>query len=375
MTAKLAKPFVLHVDDDPDDLSSWKLEVESQARVEIGMFHPDEVTADDLKRASLVLVDFKLEHWPNRAAAPSLTLRPANGLALLSVLQEAAYDLDKDSPRAFALFTAEMKLVARGLVPQPHIVSRAHNLEWVFDKVDTPTATRAQLTADLAETVFSLPRPWPGDTPEHAATALKKWLAIPEAAVWAPVAWQSITRCYPPIHEFAEHTHGIGVLRWALHRIWPYPTFLLDDAHVAARLRVDPASLRKQLAANEKLRLLLEPAQYKGPLSTFLGRRWWRAGLESTIFSLASDDPASLSVLHSGLKLLAPDLQFLKADTVFPVLDERFVVTDRLASPDEVVEVMPDDWPPFADSAWALKSDVDEHPRLAAIAVPVLPEA
>jgi len=33
------------------------------------------------------------------------------------------------------------------------------------------------------------------------------------------------------------------------------------------------------------------------------------------------------------------------------------------------VEVLPDDWPPFADSAWALKEDLDAAPDLKAIAV------
>ena len=257
------RPFVLHVDDEPDELRAWQDEIRSQDRVQIDICHPDEVTEVKLRRASLVLVDFKLEHWPQRENVSFLSLKPSNGLALLSVLQEAAYDLDREVPRAFALFTAVMYDVARGLVPQPHIVARAHNLEWVFDKKSPEISIRARCTAELAETVCSLPRPWPGDTFEHASGALRKWLAIPDKAVWGDAAWEAVVRCYPPMHEFAEHTHGIGVLRWALHRIWPYPTFLLDDAHFAARLRVEVGSLRAQLENNEQLLDLFSPVVYQ----------------------------------------------------------------------------------------------------------------
>lgn len=364
-----AMPFVLHVDDDPDELRGWEDEIRSQDRVQLEVCHPQDVMEESLRRASLVLVDFKLDRWPQREKAGALALKPTNGIALLSVLQEAVYDLDKDSPRAFAIYTAVVRDVARGLVPQPHIVARAHNLEWVFDKTGADIALRARRVAELAETVDSLPRPWPGDSPEHASGALQKWLAIPDDAAWKNAAWEAVERCHPPMHEFAEHTHGIGVLRWALHRIWPYPTFLLDDAHLAARLRVELASLRAQLEASEQLRSLLAPALYRGPLDTFVGRRWWRAGLESIIFDLASEDPSSIVLLHDQLSKLASGLKACGFGMAFPVIDENFNVKDFLAAADQVVEVVPDDWPPFADTAWALKSDLDSHPDLAAIAL------
>ncbi|SEU24618.1 hypothetical protein [Stigmatella erecta] len=369
MEMEMTKPFILHVDDEPDDLRGWIDEVRSQSRVQIEVCHPDDVTEQNLRNASLVLVDFKIERWERRENAGVLALKPSNGLALLSVLQEAAYALDKERPRAFSLFTAVVKDVARGLVPQPHIVARAHNLEWVFSKTTPNVVIRAQRAAELAEAVRSLPRPWPGDSSRHASDALKKWLMIPPEVSWAEAAWDAVVRCRPPMHEFAEHTHGIGVLRWALHRVWPYPTFLLDDAHVAARLRVDLESLRTQLESNQKLSDLLAPVQYRGPLANFSGRRWWRAGLESIIFDLASSDPASTALFHSQLIEKAPGLKVFKSGLLFPVIDEVFNVKSSLAAADQVVEVVPDDWPPFADSAWALKSDLDVHAELAAVAV------
>jgi hypothetical protein len=369
MAKRKSKPFVLHVDDDAGEMRDWIAEVQKQSRVEIEVCTPDEVSEDSLRRASVVLVDFKLERWPQRENAGSLALKPLNGLALLAVLQEAAYELDKESPRAFALFTAVVNDVARGLIPQPHVVARAHNLEWIFDKKATSNDARASLVAELTEAVCALPRPWPGDSSEQSMAELKKWLAIPTKVPWIDAAWDDVVRCRPPIHEFAEHTHGIGVLRWALHRIWPYPTFLFDDARLAARLRVELASLRAQLKSNTSLQKMFSVARYDGSLNTFGGRRWWRAGVESVVFRLASEDPANTGMLHAALKKIAPELKVYDTGMVFPVIDEKFVVRDSLATVDQVVEVVPDDWPPFADAAWALASDLAEHPELAAIAV------
>lgn len=83
-----SKPFVLHVDDEPGDFKTWKEEVTSQGRVEIEVCHPQDITEAILKKASLLLVDFRIEQWPERANAPALALRPSNGLAVLSTLQQ-----------------------------------------------------------------------------------------------------------------------------------------------------------------------------------------------------------------------------------------------------------------------------------------------
>lgn len=54
---------------------------------------------------------------------------------------------------------------------------------------------------------------------------------------------------------------------------------------------------------------------------------------------------------------------------LYPVLDHGFNIRDELAQQSEVVEVLPDDWPVFADEAWALKADVEESPVLEAIVI------
>jgi hypothetical protein len=368
MTAP-TKPFVLHIDDEPDDLEPWKDEVQAQGKIDIEVCHPQDITEASLNKASLVLVDFKIEKWPERANARGLALQPPNGLAVLTTLQEKARELDPKRARAYTLYTAVIQDVARELVHQPHIVARAHNLEWIFEKngAGNPIAERASRVAELAESVESLPKDWPGEAGSRATQALHSWLALPKDAPWIEAAAREIRRCRPPIHEFAEHTHGIGVVRWALHRILPYPTFLLDEAHIAARLRVSLTSLRVAIESPE-FTALFGLARYTGQLASFLGRRWWRAGIEHAIFEATADSPSDLRLLHDVLKKV-PGLEVQQVTRLFPVLGKQFRTDDDLATEDLVVEVRPDDWPPFADEAWALRADLEDAPELKAIAI------
>jgi hypothetical protein len=363
------RPFVLHVDDEPDDLKPWKDEVQSQGKIDIEVYHPQDITEASLKKASLVLVDFKIEKWTERENAPALALRPPNGLAVLATLQEKALELDPKRARAYSLYTAVIQDVARELVQQPHIVARAHNLEWIFEKngAANPIADRARRVAELAGSVENLPKDWPGEAAASATQALHTWLALPKDAPWIDAATREIRRCRPPIHEFAEHTHGIGVLRWALHKIFPYPTFLLDDAHLAARLRVSLKSLRA-VADSTEFTALFGAARYSGQLSSFLGRRWWRAGVEHAIFEATADSPGDLAVLHEALKKV-PGIEAQEVSRLFPVLGKQFKTKDDLATEGDIVEVRPDDWPPFADEAWALRADLEDAPELKAVAV------
>lgn len=371
MTNQEGQPFILHVDDQPDELRLWQEAVGDLGRVHLAVFHPNEVREEELSRSSLVLVDLRLDHWPDRENITPLSLKPVNGLALLAVLQEKAFTLAPETPRAFALYTAAIQDVARGLPHQPHIISRAHNLEWIFEKngwQGNNITERALRIAELAAAVRALPSPWPWDAPEAAAGALSQWLGLRSDVTWHEAAWRAIRRCRPPLHEFAEYTQGVGVLQWALHRILPYPTFLLDEAHLAARLRVTLDSLRSCLTS-DSLGGLFGEAQYQGQLQRFLGRRWWRAGIEAKLFELTVDAPGDLGALQEALKEKVPALETVPEPRLFPVLDGQFHVKGQLATQEQVVEIVPDDWPPFADEAWALREDLEDSPRLKAIAV------
>jgi len=355
-------PTILHVDDFPDDLTAWADEL-SASGLKIQLRHPNEVTVEDLSAAALVLVDYKIEVWPERSVIKPVALRPMTGLAVLAVLQAASGVLEK--PRAFTLYTAAPRELANGLVPQPHIIARAHNLEWVFDK-GLPSTRRREQVATLTKGVDALPSTWPTEGPA-AAAALKNWLGLSESAEWIDSAWRSIVQCRPPIHDLARSTRGVGVMRWMLHRILPYPTFLIDDIHLASRLRMDVREFRAALNV-EAFRKTLTPALFTGGLSGFAGQRWWRSGVEAIIYSLTSDDPSSIELLHARLSALAPDIEVLEdASMRFPALDANYEFEPALAKAADVVEITPDDWPPYADLAWARRTELEDFPDLKAI--------
>ncbi|NJL27305.1 MAG: hypothetical protein HC897_05130 [Thermoanaerobaculia bacterium] len=370
MAEKKSLPFILHVDDQPDTLRAWQEQAKRTKKVRLEVKHPQDVLDEDVLNATVILVDVKLDQWQERDSVKVIGLKPTNGLALLTILQERALELTPDQPRAFALYTGALDEVARGLVPRPHIIARAHNLEWVFDKNDGDDRARLDQLAQLAGAVLALPNPWPQESPEGARKALSKWLSLPTDDTGYDWLWQSVLECRPPLHEFAWHTHGIGVLRWMLHKILPYPCFLLDDAHLAARLRVQPVSLQHELETNRKLAKLLKPALYSGQLSGLLGRRWWRSVVESIVFNLNPLEPGNLELLHGRLKAAAPNLALFEGSFAFPVLDAQYRLKSVLAGEGDVIEVVPDDWPPFANTAWALRSDVASEPKLQAIVVP-----
>ncbi|MBY8853834.1 hypothetical protein K7G98_38645, partial [Saccharothrix sp. MB29] len=82
--------------------------------------------------------------------------------------------------------------------------------------------------AGLAKAVADLPDSWTGDSLAVMAT----WLKLPDSEWRDDALWQ-IEQCRPPRHAVAERTAGTAWLKWFLHRILPYPTFLLNEAQVA----------------------------------------------------------------------------------------------------------------------------------------------
>lgn len=368
MTPPERRPFVVHVDDDPDQLNSWRLLVARRGRIDLEVHHPNAIRMEHLERAELVLVDFALERWPERDRLDSIALKPSNGIALLSLLKEA---LSSDATRrrpAFALYTAVIQDVAMDLVQQPHVVAHAHNIEWIFQKTHPSLELRAEQVENLASTIMNLPHPWPADSSSEAASTLRTWLGIDGGESWHDAAWSSVRRCRPPMHEYAQHTDGLALVRWLLHRILPYPAFLIGEEHLAARLRVSLPSLKAALPT-EAFAKIFEPVEFRNGLTRMSGRRWWRAGVEDAVFEIARTAPQDLDTLHRELKERLPELEPSPEADLFPVLSEQLDFEGELANGSEIVEILPDYWPPFADCAWTRKSVLANSSHLRTIAV------
>lgn len=364
-----AIPHVLIIDDNEDTLSLERDEVNLLGKVFVTVLHPRDVSRVHLAVASLILVDYVLESWPERGELQCISLQPATGLALISILQEHSHriGLGASGPCAFALHTGKADLLRHTLANADHLVARTHNLDWVFSK-RTDRTQRWNRIIQLACAVHRLPGSW--SVVDHAANFnhLCTWLDLSPERSWARRAFRDIEDCHPPTHELAAESHGDAIIRWMLHRILPYPCFLLDMHHLAARFRVSVASLREALEINE-FKSWIDEALYSGELSNFLGLRWWRSGVEKLIYDLVMDDPANGDLLVTRLRVKAPCLESCPQREPVVVVDEDYSPIDQFCDLSDALHIAPDDWPPFAEFAWASIESVKDSDRLRAILV------
>jgi hypothetical protein len=363
-------PKVLVIDDDPE---SQRAVFRSTTGVEatFEVVHPDDVDAEMLDNADLVLVDYLLEHWPARDKLPQIGLKPANGVALAAVLREQANRIDR--PTGFAIHTGKPdELWLSPAEPRRHLIARSYNLEWVFLK-SNPTDVIRHATI-LASAIRSLPQRWPGDDHERALQVVKgllglaPWSGEETEPAWLGPALTEVENCRPPLTELSERNHGLVFLRWLLHRILPYPCFLLDTHRLAARLRISHTSLQQALATG--LGEFLLPCCYRGALAGFLGERWWRAGVEDLLWSLTDEVTVPPNILRAKLSAktgaeLAPSV----TDSPIVCVDENYQALPEACPADVVVRIQPDDWPLYASQAWTTVELARQHARLRAVVV------
>jgi|SRR5438445_11740771 len=362
-------PRVLAVDDQPDDLrAQLKLGLGDRAIGEV--LHPREVELRHLEEADLVLVDYLLTNWPERDAA-TLAMQPASGLALAVLLREHVDKSQQDRLTAFALHSGHLEQV-RGRLPATvgeHLIARLNNLEWAFPKGN---GSRWDQMIVLAGAVRQLPRKWPpGD---HAASEKEalKLLGLAEDASWFDRARRNVRACQPPIHDLSGGAHGLLFVRWLLHQIMPYPSFLWREEWVAARLRLTVASLRQITEEGAQLASDLAAMTYGGVLGGFLGQRWWRAALEDFVWNLTNGRSVDIDTLHAALRERTKvALEALPADASIVCLGADFSPTGTFISAADAVRLRPDQWPTFADDAWTSVNLARADAFLGAIVDPI----
>lgn len=368
------QPFVLLVDDDPTQ-EAFALLL-SQHGVEAKHVVPDDLTADDLNRASLVLIDEFIVHWTARdAVKDQLGLFVRDGVALAGVVRSA---LDgrgpshetKPTPRntALVLRTGHLDVLAAGTPAfiRPMAIASRHDLEWVVEKTAVTAATLAPFAA-LAVAVAALPTAW--SNPADPSAQLE-WLGL-DKQPWRDDAVAQIELCRPPWSVLAATSAGRRWLSWFLQRILPFPTFLVDDRRAASYLGLKPGALDEILGGTDQVAQVLKEAEYRGQLATFAGRRWWRAGiaavkklaLETAEGRMADDIARALVALH-GSELQTLDLRHpvFQIDPNYNVIDEPLDITDA-------VRLQPDDWPSYADDPWLATASIDAEQTLAALIV------
>lgn len=369
------KPKVLIIDDEPGEQKPLMLELEKYVDAEIAS--PEEIELGQLEAADLVLADYKLLNWPERDDAPiqdsplpPIARRPMDGFALIAVLR--AHTSDFVRPKAFAMRTGHPQDVSRPLPPdrREHVVARSYNLEWVFAKAGADGFSSVLQIVSLAHAVNKLPDKWPFESPEETLEIVYDLLSFPKDEAWGPRAWKDVEACHPPIHELSAGTHGLAFLRWILHRILPYPCFLWDAQRLAARLRIPQESIRTALNDGGPLAKLLEPFRYRGVLADFASPRWWRSGIETFLWNFTAGSSFDTRTLHATLtERTGLVIESGAYENPVICLNQDLQFLPGLYEARDAVRIQPDDWPPYAEEAWATISSAREEPRLRALVI------
>jgi hypothetical protein len=346
----------------------------SSADIDWRLLHPEEVEQEDVDRADLVIVDYFLDDWPERDEVLSSSRSPIDGLAVAAALRstqlpklnERTTTTRPPRPVAFALWSANLDQAAFEL-PQyvlPHVFSRENNLEWVFRRNDLLTPEGVQQVATLAEAVVFLSSlEWLDLEP---AEVLSRMLDLDASNLWSSIALEDALACRPPVNELGPRTWGLSVLRWLLHRVLPYPCFLMSEVEIAARLRVERLWTDTD---SSPLFASLRPVEYTGVLAGFSGRLWWRAGVEDWIWQQLGNDASSTQNVADLAKTLGAQTERVWRQPV-QLVDENLRRLPQLAEIADTVRIRPDDWPVYADDAYADRETVRRSPDLLEIVDP-----
>jgi CheY-like chemotaxis protein len=361
---------ILFVDDDEANGSPMIKELLERRGLASKFLHPELVSATDLQQADVVVVDYFLTSWDERDELESAARAPMDGLAVIATLRSGllpglsgrSVGARPPKPIAFVLWSGNLQEATFELPDfvLPGVFARENNLEWVFRRGDLSEETGANQLVVLASAMGLVQATTPRDM--HSEEWLMEMLAVPKGPAYDELR-ADVLRCRPPLYDLASSTRGMSIVRWMLHRIMPYPCFLMDESEIAIRLRVENISKAQDLFAR------IEVFEYTGLLAGFAGRRWWRLGVERWLFD-ATEGNAGNSMAVAELALSLGALTEHKWMRPVATLSATFEKNAAPSEADGVVRIRPDDWPPYADDAYAVTSDVSDAIELRRIVEP-----
>jgi hypothetical protein len=377
---------IIIIDDEPDTATGTSTLIKTAEGIESDVYRPSEVNDKILKRSSLILVDYKLDNWPERDRIESVSLKPRDGVALAAVLRSCLKDSLRDTsgeptpPTAVAVYSARLSELSVGMRPSRsnHVIARSLNLEWAFgkrsssrvetDEDEAHNRKVARQAASLASSVNELPSK--AEFMENDLDDLSTYLLdLDKKNDWFPSAYEDVEDCYPPVYEGSARSKGLGFLRWMLQRILPYPCFLWSSDYLAARLGVTPSSLSEALKAEDSLSQELSPYEYTGILSNFTDKRWWRAGIEDFLWDVTDGKSYNFEAIHSALNDISSSLELLPRKQHVVTVDEDYRPSEEVVGIEKAIEIQPDDWPPYSDQAWVTREQLEEASRLRGLVV------
>lgn len=365
---------VLFVDDDSDSPRAKLAELFEGTSATVEILHPEDVLDDDLAAADVIIVDYFLSDWEARDDVESASRAPRDGLAvvanlrsrLLPKFRERLSSRFPERSVAFGLWSSNLAEATFGLPAYvlPQVFSRENNLEWAFNRTDVLTQVGVHQILELADATATLAAIWNSSIARQPADQLRDSLALLESR-WAGDAWNDVLNCRPPVNELGERTNGMAVARWLLHRVLPYPTFLMNECELRIRLRA--LSLETE---DSELSAAIRPLEYGGVLASFSGKRWWRAAVEDWLYEVTNGDSSNPQALETLSATLGYEFASEWRRPV-AVVDRELRRSDSVYELDDVLRVRPDDWPVYAEPAYALLEEISADAELRSITDPL----
>lgn len=361
-------PDIVYIDDKPEDFMAVA-EGEQKSKIQPFSYeeneNPEEAFAA-AKRAHVWLFDFFL--FANRRSEAN----DENGLSLFQKWRAA---VGGGRPTTVLISSALESAVKEPLGPveRHHVVAQARGVEWIGDK-SGETLRRLLELADGVNLIAEALQPTGEDGKKFGTYELEQLcvdvLGVPREAEWAHSAQRHVDRARPPREVPIESPAATArvIIGWLISHVLPYPSFLLTDAQAALRLQIMPDSFRSLADAakvDEQHRATLTACRYTGPLAEFLGRRWWRAGIDDLAWQLSEAEGG----FSAALETLAGDVPVERLDGLDePVLvsDADLVETSEVAEARECVRITDEDFPANVEPAWVRIADVRENRDLAA---------
>lgn len=333
-----------------------------------------------IQGAYVFLIDLNLDDW-DVTQRHSLT-QPANGVDLASIVRSrfrmpadgaGANGAGANRLAAVCLYSGDLSLYQTyppGAYRQ-HALARFLELEWVFEKIADEGTIQKQ-SAQLLELKAAVD--WllghrdqivgrPGIDRGHGRGSTRDLLAdfLQLPAALPDTVREEIEASRPLIGESLVSSEGLSLVRWFLHRILPYPTFLIDEAQLALQCRLAPDAFRKAgLVRN------FESARYAGVLQDYSGPRWWAHEVGQILWNETDGRPFDPAALGKAFKYVPDD----RSGDLVLCIDENYAWNrDALTLMSDAVRVAPEDWPAFANPAWMTKTLVMSEAELREIVV------
>jgi len=362
-----SSPDIFFVDDEPDDLLGPAEELGLRDRfcdfTPADIKDKQEQAKAGAQHANLWIFDFFNDDAQRVAPDLSSGGVAANGL---SVFQQFRLVIGNARPPAMVVSNhLETALGQAVNANRRHVLAEQLGVEWLAQKTDPAVLPEAIALADGYKTLMNLAGhlrdvEWENYARVFAETALK----VPNDASWATSAVRDVNHHRPPQWVADSNERAAReVIGWLIRQIIPYPSFLINDRHVSARLGIELACLREALLEKTRLAEELTKVAYSGALAEFAGPRWWSAGIDSIGLKLPRSKPEREAALK---ELVVPvSLRMLKFSDPVVTSDADLVETDNIADAAECVRAADEHFPPEAPEAWVLITAVKNDKALA----------